>query len=122
MPYTFNPSDRTNVFAWCFASSLLPIKTEGGPITVPVPSRCEMVATSPSRLSSIFRRTDIPSSCKSVRARDAGSLARLGAVNTERKSAVNQRPGQGRGQDDQTENPEQLRMRGLAATSASFDF
>ena len=54
----------------CFASSLLPTRrTAGVPITLPVSSRWEMVATSPSLLASIFRRTDTPTSCKSARSK-----------------------------------------------------
>src|SRR4051812_3132658 len=66
-----------------------------------------------SRLSWI-KTTEILTSCKSDRARDAASLARLGVINPEGKSAVNQRADQGRGQKDKTENPEQPRMQGLA--------
>src|SRR4029077_17866791 len=89
MPYSFNPSDRASVFARCFASSLLPTReTEGRPITLPVSSRWEMVATSPSRLSSIFRRTDTATSCNSVLRRGGPVFGPLGNCNAERKPTV----------------------------------
>src|SRR6516164_3129481 len=66
-----------------------------------------MVATSPSLLSSIFRRTDTPTSCKFALSERVPVLAvRLRASNSEREPAVKECADQDGRREHETGDPE----------------